>query len=125
MKSPYGRQGRVLTTAQAAALLGVHQRTLRRYLSWGLLTYHRLPGGHYRIPEESVADFLHEAEVGVRRAWRQAVSADAPRKVRQSNRQRGARVSPSRRRFRLGEDSSTATYDLSRAALSALRSRNS
>jgi excisionase family DNA binding protein len=125
MTSRYARHGRVLTTGQAAALLGVHQRTLRRYLSCGLLTCHRLPGGHYRIPEESIAEFLHEAEVGGRRAWRQAVGADPLRKVRQSNHQRGAGVSPPRRRLRLGEESSTAPYDLSRTALSAVRSRNS
>ncbi len=45
---------RLLTTREAAAQLGVHERTLRRYMSSGLLSYRRLPGGHYRIPEESI-----------------------------------------------------------------------
>ena len=44
----------LLTTREAAAELGVHERTLRRYMSSGLLVYRRLPGGHYRIPEESI-----------------------------------------------------------------------
>lgn len=46
----------LLTTREAAAALGVHERTLRRYMSSGLLVYRRLPGGHYRIPEESIRD---------------------------------------------------------------------
>jgi excisionase family DNA binding protein len=47
---------RLLTTREAAAALGVHERTLRRYVSSGLLGCRRLPGGHYRIPEEAIRD---------------------------------------------------------------------
>jgi hypothetical protein len=44
---PRARRGELLTTAQAAAALGVRERTLRRYLSSGLLAFRRLPDGHY------------------------------------------------------------------------------
>src|ERR1700689_4197732 len=37
-----------LSTSEAAARIGVHERTLRRYLSRGLLAHHRLPGSPYR-----------------------------------------------------------------------------
>jgi excisionase family DNA binding protein len=47
---------RMLTTAQAASELGVHERTVRRYMSLGLLAYRRLPGGHYRISQKAVED---------------------------------------------------------------------
>ena len=44
-------QHRHLSTREAAALLGVHQRTVRRYIAAGLLGNRKLPGGHYRIPQ--------------------------------------------------------------------------
>ncbi len=50
--------GQALTTTQAAAFLGVSERTLRRYLTLGLLSYGRLPGGHYRLREETLQEFL-------------------------------------------------------------------
>jgi excisionase family DNA binding protein len=46
-----------LSTREAAAALGVHERTLRRYVSSGLLGCRRLPGGRYRIPEEAIHEF--------------------------------------------------------------------
>jgi excisionase family DNA binding protein len=51
---------RVLSTGEAAAALGVHERTLRRYIAIGRLRYRRLPGGHYRIPLEAIDEFWVE-----------------------------------------------------------------
>jgi excisionase family DNA binding protein len=52
------RPNGALTTTEAAAFLGVSERTLRRYLALGLLPYGRLPGGHYRLLEETLMEFL-------------------------------------------------------------------
>jgi excisionase family DNA binding protein len=54
--------GGPLTTMQAAAILGIHERTVRRYLSSGLLASRRLPGDHYRIPVDALADFWQASE---------------------------------------------------------------
>jgi excisionase family DNA binding protein len=50
----------VLSSREAAAALGVCERTLRRYIASDRIRYHRLPGGHYRIPEEAIAEFWAE-----------------------------------------------------------------
>lgn len=119
MRALNSARGRVLTTAQAAAALGVHERTLRRYLSMGLLAHRRLPGGHYRIPEEALAEFWQASEKPAARAARTELIREEP--GRDSQRRRRPRSS--RRRASLGEESSMASYDLSTEALSALRSR--
>jgi excisionase family DNA binding protein len=100
---------RILTTTQAAALLGVHERTLRRYVSMGLLAHRRLPGGHYRIPEDALNDF-----------W-QANERPTPSRARP----RQSRVAPrsSQRRLPLGNERQPVSYDLSTEALSELRAR--
>jgi excisionase family DNA binding protein len=46
---------------QVAALLGVHERTVRRYISAGLLDGLVLPSGHYRIEPAAVEDCLKRA----------------------------------------------------------------
>lgn len=54
------RPGRVLNTREAAGELGVSERTLRRYIASGQIDFRRLPGGHYRIPRQAIADFWSE-----------------------------------------------------------------
>jgi excisionase family DNA binding protein len=108
----------LLTTAQAAAALGVHERTLRRYLSMGLLAHRRLPGGHYRIPEEALTEFWQANETSVRPA-----RAERARDALARDSQRQGPPRSSRRRAALGEEHSPASYDLSTEALAALRSR--
>lgn len=49
---------RLLTTAEAAALLSVSVRTIWRYIDAGRLKARRLPGGQYRIAEAAVLDIL-------------------------------------------------------------------
>ena len=107
---------RALTTTEAAAFLGVSERTLRRYLALGLLSYGRLPGGHYRLLEETLVEFL------ARRGSKEA---------------RYARTRPARPNSdlarplmpgacdRLAEGLWPGTYDLSLASLAALRDRHS
>jgi excisionase family DNA binding protein len=101
--------GRALTTTQAAAFLGVSERTLRRYLALGLLSYGRLPGGHYRLREETLEEFL---------ARRGSNDPSPPQRARVSTQRPGA--SPHARRGIV-----VAEYDLSSASLAALRERHS
>lgn len=120
MRSASSSRVTVLTTAQAAAALGVHERTVRRYVSMGLLGHRRLPGGHYRIPEEALAEFWQANE----RPAARAPDADPGRSTRERDRQRRGRTGASRRRS-LGQDDATSPYDLSIEALSTLRSQRS
>jgi excisionase family DNA binding protein len=116
------RGGEVLTTAQAAATLGVHERTVRRYLSSGLLAGRRLPGGHYRIPAAALAEFWHanDASTGSqeRRRPRDRDASDPQRNARE----RRAPSRSHRGRLQLGQDA-RRDYDLSAATLRALRAR--
>jgi len=45
-------------TGKAASLLGVHPRTVRRWLNAGLLGYVELPSGERRIPQSEMEPFL-------------------------------------------------------------------
>ncbi len=121
MRSARSSRVTVLTTAQAAAVLGVHERTLRRYLSMGLLGHRRLPGGHYRIPVEALAEFWEANE-------KPAVMPSSERRLRADAPGRGSSTAPppgdpSRRRGLYGEGRTGVSYDLSTEALSALRSQ--
>lgn len=114
------RRGELLTTTQAAAALGVHERTVRRYLSSGVLACRRLPGGHYRIPAEALAEFWHVNDPSERRR-RHRRTGGAP-DSRRADRDRRAVSRTSRGRVLLGDDASP-DYDLSTSALRALRAR--
>jgi excisionase family DNA binding protein len=109
---------RLLSTGEAAAELGVHERTLRRYIACGQLGYRRLPSGHYRIPREAINEF-----------WRRNAAEEADRKARVageahsggSTRQPAA---PRRsRRPALKHTTRPQTYDLSLERLEALRAQ--
>lgn len=50
--------GKLLTTAQAAAMLAVSKDTIRRYVRLGQLEAVRLPSGHYRVYEDQVRKLL-------------------------------------------------------------------
>jgi excisionase family DNA binding protein len=107
----------VLTTAEAAIELGVHERTVRRYLASGLLASRRLPGGHYRIPADALADFWDANDPSgghlrpARPIDRMADSRPAIRKQRAP-----------RTRRRLGYDL-PGDYDLSMATLRSIRAQ--
>lgn len=118
-RTPYPT--RWLSTREAAAVLGVHERTLRRYMSSGLLGCRRLPGGHYRIAEEAIHDFWDAGDALDRGARRRQSGAERP-SVDASG--RASKMSSRRaRRPRLGDEDSVAFYDLSPQALAALRAR--
>ena len=85
---------RLLTTREAAAALGVHERTLRRYIASGFLACRRLPGGHYRIPEDAIIDFWDEGDDAGRRGRRRAPAVKGVGRVRYS-RASARRPSPS------------------------------
>jgi excisionase family DNA binding protein len=78
----YTRGPGVLSTREAASELGVSERTLRRYISAGLIGFHRLPGGHYRIPAEAITSFWSEHSPPPRRAARRAPLVARPRRAR-------------------------------------------
>jgi excisionase family DNA binding protein len=44
----------LLTVAQAAKLLNVSDRTIRRWIEAGKMPYIKLPSGGYRIPQTSL-----------------------------------------------------------------------
>lgn len=72
--------GPPLSTGEAASELGVSERTLRRYISAGLIGFRRLPGGHYRIPREAIAEFWSRHSPPPRRsARRMPLVAHPPR----------------------------------------------
>ena len=105
-----------LTTTEAAAFLGVSERTLRRYLTLGLLSYGRLPGGHYRLMEETLVEFL--ARGGSKEARYASNMARA-------SKQRPGASTDARRLRPSGRGTVPGDYDLSLASLAALRDRHS
>lgn len=48
----------MLTTAQAAEMLGVTQRTITNYIRDGKIKARRLPGGNFRIDKKTVEKIL-------------------------------------------------------------------
>lgn len=107
---------RALTTTEAAAFLGVNERTLRRYLALGLLSYGRLPGGHYRLLEETLVEFL------ARRGSKEARYAP---NMASASKQRPGASSDARRLRPFGRRTVAGEYDLSLTSLAALRDRHS
>jgi excisionase family DNA binding protein len=57
-------QQKLLTIAQAAARLGVHQNTLRGWVDKGLVPAVRLPSGYRRFTEEQVAAIRKQMGLG-------------------------------------------------------------
>jgi excisionase family DNA binding protein len=111
-----GRE-RQLKCSEAAAKLGVCEKTLRRYMKADRIRFHRLPGGHFRIPESAIDEFWAEHD---RRHTRPARGANGTRRAAQAR-----RPSPplsSGRRPRLGRELQDE-YDLSPAALERLRAQ--
>jgi excisionase family DNA binding protein len=113
----------MLSTSQAATELGVSERTLRRYIATGQIDFHRLPGGHYRIPHDAITQFwIEHDEKLARRPRRQR-----PAVARIADRAGRSRGDPGRtvatRRPRLGDERQAPVYDLSPARLAELRSR--
>jgi excisionase family DNA binding protein len=51
---PTASRPQFLTVAQAAALLSVSDRTVRRWIEAEKVPYLKLPGGGYRIPQTSL-----------------------------------------------------------------------
>jgi excisionase family DNA binding protein len=107
--------GDQLTVREAAARLGICQRTLRRYMRAERIRYHRLPGGHYRIPEDAIDEFWSAHDPSPRPA-RRTVPAVEPARRRRAKRPSAGR------RSRLGQES-PEDYDLSPAALAELRAQ--
>lgn len=51
------------TTAELAAEFGLTTKTVRRHIRRGWLRAHRLPDGHYRLPEEAIQRWLRRVEL--------------------------------------------------------------
>ncbi len=91
------------------------ERTLRRYLASDRIRYHRLPGGHYRIPEEAIAEFW--AEHDRRKQARHLVRASKVRRLGPPQ-----RSTANTRRPAIGREE-PEDYDLSPAHLAEIRAR--
>jgi excisionase family DNA binding protein len=52
----------LMSTGEAALLLGVHRTTVARYITEGRLPARRLPGGQFRVRREDVLKLLREVE---------------------------------------------------------------
>jgi excisionase family DNA binding protein len=102
-----------LTTRQAAARLGVHERTVRRYIASGLLGYRRLPSGHYRVPAEAILEFWVTTDDAGARSSSDGACVDGPRVA-------GASSNPREGQALTG---GAHRYDLSPRALAELRAR--
>ncbi|MDR7122223.1 helix-turn-helix domain-containing protein [Rheinheimera soli] len=55
-------QNQLLSTRQAAILLGVSVRTIQLWVEQGLLSAWKTPGGHRRIVQESLLSLLHKRQ---------------------------------------------------------------
>ena len=51
------RRPRLLTITEAAALLGVHQKTLRSWADKGLVAHYRTPTGYRRFDPDEIERF--------------------------------------------------------------------
>ena len=54
--------GELLSTGQAAKLLGVHRSTVLRYIEEGKLRAQVLPGGQHRVRREDVEALLRSRD---------------------------------------------------------------
>jgi excisionase family DNA binding protein len=108
---------RPLSNSEAAAELGVSERTLRRYIASDAIRHHRLPGGHYRIPAEAIEEFWAAHEKA-----RAPVSAHVPSGGSDAARPAAHRRPAARRRPPLGREP-PRSYDLSPEHLAELRAR--
>jgi excisionase family DNA binding protein len=111
--SPPRSEEAPLTTRQAAVRLGVHERTVRRYIASGLLGYRRLPSGHYRIPADAIRVFWDRTDDVSARSSSNGASVDRLR-VANASSHPDARQTHARGAHR---------YDLSPRALAELRAR--
>jgi hypothetical protein len=98
--------------------MGVCERSIRRYIAAGRLSSRRLPGGHYRIAPEAIAEFwrAHEQRVAAGHRARTGAPARTPpaRAPLGAGRSRAPRLGASTRR----------EFDLSDEHLARLRERH-
>lgn len=69
-------QHQLLSTRQAATLLGVSVRTVQLWVEQGLLSAWKTPGGHRRILQESLLGLLHKRQSGSPQALAICVDLD-------------------------------------------------
>src|SRR5690349_2189883 len=50
--------GKLLTTSEVAARLGVSRQTAHRYITEGRIPAQETPGGQYRVEESAISAFL-------------------------------------------------------------------
>jgi excisionase family DNA binding protein len=115
LQAPAGRHG-PLSCSEAAAELGVCERTLRRYIASDAIRHERLPGGHYRIPADAIEEFW-AANEKARAPARAHVPSDSRDAAWGAPRRPAARRSPP-----LGREP-PRSYDLSPEHLAELRAR--
>jgi excisionase family DNA binding protein len=107
----------LLSTSEAAARMGVCERTVRRYIATGRLASCRLPGGHSRIAPEAIAEFWRSHERRLPARQRVPTGGLEPPAAR------AARGTSGRRAPRLSTTTSRE-FDLSDEHLVRLRDRH-
>jgi excisionase family DNA binding protein len=69
-------EDRHLSLSEVAGLMGVSERTVRRWIKSGKLRAYK-PGRDYRIPESAVREFVEDSEIspkGLRRLSRHSLT---------------------------------------------------
>lgn len=67
------RDASIMTTGEAARMVGVSRSTVRRWIRLGLLPAVRLPGGHFRVSRDGLVPWqLPEGTVEQERQRRPA-----------------------------------------------------
>ncbi len=104
-----------LRSREAAALLGVSTRTLRRYISDGVVPIYRLPSGHVRVHPDVIEELTRPVgsqneHLIIKRGWRERPG------------RKGAQRSRARRPS-LGSDERAVFFDTSPVALDLLHAQ--
>ncbi len=105
-----------LRSREAAALLGVSTRTLRRYISDGVVPTYRLPSGHVRIHPDVIEELTRPVgsqneHLIIKRGWRERPA------------RKGAQRSRARRPPLGSDEPRPGFFDTSPAALGALHAQ--
>jgi|SRR5450759_1242606 len=104
---------RLLRPREAAEILSVSTRTLRRYIADGHLPACRLPSGRLRIPTAAIGALM--GEEGLHTPRRRSDAAERRAELSAGTSVRGRRLPLSK------EQSSTLLFDTSPSALAAAR----
>jgi excisionase family DNA binding protein len=114
----------LLRPAQAAAILSVSTRTLRRYLSSGVLASYRLPSGQLRISEAALEGLLVESAKPGARAKKPAPAPSRRECLALGHAPVTSQALSGQARSGQARPGQSLSFDTSSAALSSLRANH-